>query len=63
MPSDIEKRLRRNAAHRSELLGERDALILEAKATGMPVAHIAEAIGLSRVQVHNIIRQAAEVQH
>ena len=36
---------------------ERDRLILEAKAAGAAVTHIAEAVGLDRTQVHRIIRE------
>jgi DNA invertase Pin-like site-specific DNA recombinase len=60
---DLLKLLRANASKREALSAERDALIREAKAAGIPVTHIAEAVGLSRAQVHNIIRQTAEVQH
>jgi DNA invertase Pin-like site-specific DNA recombinase len=52
---EILTRLRRIAAKRSELLEERDRLIVEAKDAGVPVSHIAEAAGLSRVHTHKII--------
>jgi DNA-binding MarR family transcriptional regulator len=56
--TDIEilARLKKNRARREQNLTERDGLILEAKAAGVPVTHIAEAIGLDRTQVHRIIR-------
>lgn len=53
---EILGRLRRIAAKRAELLEERDRLIVEAKDAGVPVSHIAEAAGLSRVQTHKIIK-------
>jgi len=53
--NDILKRLRANAGKREALSRERDELIREAKAAGLPVTHIAEAVGLTRQQVHRII--------
>lgn len=49
--------LRANRDKREKLMAERDRLILEAKAAGAAVTHIAEAVGLDRTQVHRIIRE------
>jgi predicted transcriptional regulator len=53
--TELLKRLKANASKREAVSVERDALIREAKAAGIPVTHIAEAIGLTRQQVHRII--------
>lgn len=58
--TDLLKRLRANVSKRDSLSRERDELILEASAAKIPVTHIAEAVGLSRAQVHNIIRARAK---
>lgn len=50
--------LRRNREKRDALLAQRDLQILEARLAGVPVTHIAEAVGLDRTQVHRIIRDA-----
>jgi DNA invertase Pin-like site-specific DNA recombinase len=55
--TELLKRLRANASKREALSAERDALIREAKAAGVPVTHIAEAIGLTRQQVHRILAE------
>jgi DNA invertase Pin-like site-specific DNA recombinase len=55
--TELLKRLRANASKREALSAERDALIREAKAAGVPVTHIAAAIGLTRQQVHRIIAE------
>lgn len=47
--------LRRNAKKRSDTIQERDVLIRRAKDAGVPVVKIAEAVGLTRQQVHRII--------
>lgn len=49
--------LRKNAARRDALLEERDRLIVEARSAGATVVDIAEAIGLSRMQVHRILNE------
>jgi len=52
--------LRRNAKLRAGLVADRDALILKAKDQGTPVVHIAEAVGLTRQQVHRIIAEGSK---
>ena len=56
--TDILTRLKNNAQLRDELVRERDDLIFLAKTEGVPVTHIAEAIGLDRTQVHRILRDS-----
>jgi DNA invertase Pin-like site-specific DNA recombinase len=55
--TELIERLRANASKRDTLSRERDDLIREAKAAGVPVTHIAEAIGLTRQQVHRILAE------
>ena len=47
--------LRENRAERERLNTERDELIVAAKLAKKPVTHIAEAVGLSAMQVHRIL--------
>lgn len=47
--------LRNNLAQRERLMAERDELILRARAAGVPVVRIDEAVGLSAMHVHRII--------
>jgi hypothetical protein len=56
--TDILNQLRANASKRDALSSERDQLILWAAAAKIPVTHIAEAVGLTRQQVHRIINDA-----
>jgi predicted transcriptional regulator len=49
--------LRRNAKKRADATAERDGLIVRAKAAGIPVVKIAEAVGLTRQQIHRIIAE------
>ena len=56
--NDTLSRLKKNAQRRDELVRERDDLIFLAKTEGVPVTHIAEAIGLDRTQVHRILRDS-----
>lgn len=56
--TEIVTLLERNATRRAELAVERDELIFAAKTAGVPVTHIARAVGLSAMQVHRIIREA-----
>lgn len=56
---DYLKALRQNRDRRSDLTEERDRLIVQAKGARVPVSHIAEAVGLSRAQVHNIIKNTS----
>jgi predicted transcriptional regulator len=60
LPSDILKRLRANAGKREAVSSERDALILEAAGAKIPVTHIAQAVGLTRQQVHRIISNGSK---
>jgi hypothetical protein len=63
--ADELKKLQHNARRRAELLEERDDLIFDARAAGVPVTHIAEAAGLSAMHVHRLLREAwlvAEVE-
>ena len=53
---EVLRRLTDNTDARSRLLVERDELIIAATVdAGLPVTRVAEAAGLSRQQVHNII--------
>jgi hypothetical protein len=54
--ADVLAVLRRNAAARARLLAERDQLIREARDANVPVVWIAEAVGLTRMQVHRILK-------
>lgn len=47
--------LGKNAALRRGLTEQRDKLITSANAAGVPVTHIAEALGLTRQHVHRIL--------
>lgn len=47
--------LRTNCTQRAKLDAERDDLIVAAKRAKKPVTHIADAAGLSRMQVHRIL--------
>lgn len=55
--ADLLALLRKNAARRDELLTDRDRLIVEARAAGATTVAIAEAAGLSRMQVHRILTE------
>jgi heme-degrading monooxygenase HmoA len=52
------ERLAQNARQRAELLQERDELIFGAKTAHVPVTRIAEAVGLSAMQVHRLLRES-----
>ncbi len=47
--------LGKNAALRRDLTEQRDKLITSANAAGVPVTHIAEALGLTRQHIHRIL--------
>jgi len=56
--ADILEQLRQNTETRARLLTERDQMIFTATVDhGLPVTHVAAAVGLSRQQVHNIINE------
>jgi predicted transcriptional regulator len=50
------RRLAQNTDERSKLTLERDELIRAARAEKVSVVRIAEAAGLTRQQVHNILK-------
>lgn len=57
--ADYLKRLEKAAGGIVAAREERDRLIVEASVEGgVPVTHIAKAVGLDRTQIHRIIREA-----
>jgi hypothetical protein len=56
--TDAVTELKHNPQKRVGLALERDELVFEAKTMGLPVTHIAAAIGLDRIQIHRILRDA-----
>ena len=55
---ELTELLEQNRRDRERLQAERDALILRARQEGMKVTHIANAVGLSTMQVHRIVGPA-----